>query len=85
MHPTISYQLAQAHLADLRQHAQRDILARAARQTRARKRAGAASRWPDPGRRVLAVPGARIDGAGTSAVTDRARLSLAGVTGKGTG
>jgi hypothetical protein len=31
MHPTISYQLTQARLADLRQDAQRDTLARAAR------------------------------------------------------
>jgi hypothetical protein len=31
MHPTTSYHLAQARIADLRQHAQRDTLARAAR------------------------------------------------------
>ena len=43
MHPTISYQLAQARAADLRQHAQRDTLARA---RRAR-----------PGRRGRAAPG----------------------------
>jgi hypothetical protein len=59
VHPTISYQLAQARLADLRQHAQRDTLARAARQARARNRAGARPGRPDPGRRVLAVPGFR--------------------------
>ena len=34
MHPTISYHLAQARLADLRHQAQRDTLARAARQAR---------------------------------------------------
>ena len=37
MHPTISYQLAQARIADLFQHAQRDILARAARRARPRR------------------------------------------------
>ena len=31
MHPTISYHLAQARIADLRHHAQRDTLARAVR------------------------------------------------------
>jgi hypothetical protein len=34
MHPTISYHLAQAHLAGLRHQAQRDTLARVARQAR---------------------------------------------------
>ena len=34
MHPTISYQLAQARIADLRQHAQWDTQARAARRAR---------------------------------------------------
>ena len=34
MHHTISYQLAQAHIADLRQRAQRNTLARAARRVR---------------------------------------------------
>jgi hypothetical protein len=71
MHPTISYQLAQARMTDLRQHAQRDSLARAARPARARKRRGAGSGWPNLGRQVLAVLGARIDGVGTSAMTDR--------------
>jgi hypothetical protein len=85
MHPTISSQLAQIRLADLRQHAQRDTLVRAARQAQARNRAGARPGRPDPGRRVLAVPGARIDGAVTSASTDPARLSLAGSTTKATG
>jgi hypothetical protein len=74
MHPTISYHLlAQDRLAELRQHAQRDTLARAARPTRARQRAVAGSGWPNLGRRVLAVLGARIDGTGTAAMTDRAR------------
>ena len=31
MHPTLSYHLAQARIADLRHRAQRDTLARAAR------------------------------------------------------
>ena len=44
MHPTISYQLAQARAADPRQHAQRDTQARAARRAR-------------PGRRGRAAPG----------------------------
>jgi DNA-binding CsgD family transcriptional regulator len=34
MHPTLSYHLAQARMADLRHHAQRAALARAARRTR---------------------------------------------------
>ena len=34
MHPTISYHLAQARIAGLRHHAQRAVLARAARQAR---------------------------------------------------
>ena len=34
MHHTISYQLAQAHIADLRERAQRNTLARAARRVR---------------------------------------------------
>ncbi len=34
MHPAISYHLAQAHVADLRHRAERDILARAARLAR---------------------------------------------------
>jgi hypothetical protein len=33
MHPTISYYLAQARIADLHQHAQQDTLARAASRT----------------------------------------------------
>ena len=39
MHPAISYQLTQARLADLRQHAQRDTLARAARRAASPARA----------------------------------------------
>jgi hypothetical protein len=63
MHPAISYHLSQAHQADLRHQAQRDTLARAARQAhRARThRLG----HPAPGhppaaiRRLLAALGAR--------------------------
>ena len=40
MHPTISYCLAQARIADLRRHAQRDTLARAARDPGRRCRPG---------------------------------------------
>ena len=54
MHPTISYQLAQARAADLRQHAQRDTLARAARRAR-------------PGRRGRAAPGLPARAAGCGA------------------
>ena len=43
MHHAISCQLAQARIADLRHHAQRDILARAAR--RARWRRSAVRAW----------------------------------------
>jgi hypothetical protein len=38
MHPTIHYQIAQARVADLHHQAQRDALARAARQARAAQR-----------------------------------------------
>jgi predicted transcriptional regulator len=34
MHPTLNYQMAQARIDDLRRQAQRDALARAARQSR---------------------------------------------------
>ena len=40
MHPTISYYLAQARIADLRRHAQRATLARAARAPGRRGRPG---------------------------------------------
>ncbi|HUN34646.1 MAG TPA: hypothetical protein VMU95_21800 [Trebonia sp.] len=46
MHDAISYQLAKARIAELGQRAQQDALARAARQARPRRRAGAAPRWP---------------------------------------
>ena len=38
MHPAISYQLAQARIADVFQHTQREILARAARRDAATPR-----------------------------------------------
>ncbi len=50
MHPTISYQLAQARIADLRLHAQRATLARAARQARPSRRRHAAAWLPTLGR-----------------------------------
>jgi hypothetical protein len=52
---TISYHLAQAHMADLRHHAQRDALARAARRPGWRRRPGLR---PRALRRPPAVPGA---------------------------
>ncbi len=52
MHPTTSYHLAQARIADLRQHAQRDTLARAARRARPVRRGHAAPMSPALGRRV---------------------------------
>jgi hypothetical protein len=59
MHPTIGYQLAQAHLAGLRHHAQRDGLAHAARRTRPHPSRRHVPALPAVGRRVLAVLGAR--------------------------
>ena len=52
MHPTTSYHLAQARLADLRQDAQRDTLAGAARRARPVRRGHAAPMWPAPGPRA---------------------------------
>ena len=46
MHPTISYQLAQARIADLRLNAQRANLARAARRARTVRRRHAAPSLP---------------------------------------
>jgi hypothetical protein len=43
MHPTISYYIARASIADLRRHAQRETLARAARR-------GRPDRSPNPAR-----------------------------------
>ena len=59
MHPTISYQLAQARAADLRQHAQRDTLARAARRARPGRRGRAAPGLPAPSGRVRRRPSPR--------------------------
>ena len=56
MHPTTSYHLAQARIADLRQHAQRDTLAHAARRGAASparaRRAGLADPGPPRADRV---------------------------------
>jgi len=46
MHHAISCQLAQARIADLRHHAQRESLARAARRARPGRRGHAVPRWP---------------------------------------
>jgi hypothetical protein len=54
MHPAMSYRLAQAHVADLRDRAQRDTLARAARLARRNQRGRALSRIAAWGRRAQA-------------------------------
>jgi hypothetical protein len=54
MHPTISYDLAQARVADLRRQAERGTLARASRRPGRRGRAGLR---PWVLRRTRAVPG----------------------------
>jgi hypothetical protein len=51
MHPAISHHLAQAHVADLRQRAQRDTLARPARRVRRNQPGLALSRLGAWGRR----------------------------------
>jgi hypothetical protein len=53
MHPTTGYHLAQAHLADLRHQAERDALARAARQ-------GRRARTHQPGHPAPAHPAAAV-------------------------
>ena len=53
MHPTISHYLATARAAELRSQAQRDALARAARQARTHKLEHAAPRLAAAGRRLL--------------------------------
>jgi DNA-binding NarL/FixJ family response regulator len=59
MHPTISYDLAQARTADLRQHAQQAALARAARRARPGSRGHAAPLLPTLGRLVRRRPAPR--------------------------
>jgi len=59
MHPTISYQLAHARIADLRRHAQRGTLARAARRARPGRRGHTGPRVPALGRRVRRKPSPR--------------------------
>jgi hypothetical protein len=54
MHPVISYHLTQAHVADLRDRAQRDTLARAARLARRNQGGHAVSRLGVWGRRAQA-------------------------------
>src|SRR3974390_1567126 len=60
MHHAISCQLAQARIADLRHHAQRDILARAARRARPGRPGSAGPGWPALERRVRRKPSPRI-------------------------
>ena len=62
MHPTISYHLAQARIAELHDQARRDALARATRRERRSRRPP--SRHPAPvrppfGRRILTALGVR--------------------------
>jgi hypothetical protein len=58
MHPSLSYYLATARAADLRQQAQRDALTRAARRERRRQGGHPAPRLP-VARRVLTFLNAR--------------------------
>jgi DNA-binding NarL/FixJ family response regulator len=59
MHPTISYYLAQARIADLRRHAQQAALARAPRPVRPDQRGHAARLLPALGRLVRHRPSHR--------------------------
>ena len=59
MHHTISYDLAQARAADLRRHAKRDTLARAARPARPGQRGHAAPGGAAPSRWVRRKPSPR--------------------------
>jgi NTE family protein len=59
VHYAISYHLAQARIADLRRHAQQDILARAVRRARPGQRGPAVPRLPTSGRRVRRKPSPR--------------------------
>jgi NTE family protein len=59
VHHTISYQLAQARIAGLRQRAQRDAQARAARRARPDQRGHATPRSPALGRRMRRKPSPR--------------------------
>ncbi len=59
MHPTISYQLAQARIAGLCRQAQENTLARAARRARPGRSGHAGHAWPAPSRRVRRKPSPR--------------------------
>ncbi len=59
MYPTTHYEIAKARPTDLHAQAQRDVLARAARQARRAQRHHPASALPAVGHRVLTVLGAR--------------------------
>jgi EmrB/QacA subfamily drug resistance transporter len=59
MHPTISYELAQARLADLRQQAQQDTLARTVRRARPHQHGHARPEGPGLSRRVRRKPSPR--------------------------
>jgi hypothetical protein len=65
MHPTISYGVARAALADLRHHAQRGARARAARHAPARLNAGEAQ-----GQALFASPLERSDAPGADVVAE---------------
>ena len=60
MHPALSCYLAQARIADPRRQAQRDALARAARQARPGQRGYAGPGYPAPSGRVRRRPSPRI-------------------------
>ena len=62
MHPTISYYLAQARMADLRHDARRAVRARAARRTRPQHREHSGPRLHGLNRRVLPVLGGPAPG-----------------------
>ena len=59
MHPTISYYLTTARTADMRRQAERDALARAARQAPTHQPGHSAPRLPATGRRLLTFLRAR--------------------------
>jgi len=62
MHPTVGYNLAQAHLAGLRHQAHHDALSCADRQARARTHRPGHPAHPSAVRRLLTALGARTSG-----------------------
>jgi hypothetical protein len=59
MHPTISYYLAHARIAGLRDQARRDSLARDAGRARSGKCERTVAGWPSPSRWVQRQPATR--------------------------